>query len=763
MLNSLHRARQTRRFLPGLVVLACLCWAAPALAGGSVWYSYEQVKIDGKAEFALIPHQDAALGQTLTKSRAIEAFQKVRNYRRKMYGNTSIRIAGAMPGKAKVSVVIDPASRNYALIIMAEVVYTLTELGVSGVEFPGYTKGAISRADVPFSVYTLTRPLWQALPPDGDMTNVRVQLPDGQVLDGPELAKRWKADRSDLKKALFSYLKDEQIFTVSAVLSRLPTYGVPFASEVTPLLKHESPVIRDKALSTLEGARDEAPVLEAVAKMLDAEKDATLAGKAAAFLGAAKDKKYSVLAPLYALKTGKPDEAKAAMEKLASYKGDARVIPALTAQLVNKDATIAAASAKSLETLKATEAQRAALKNDKISAALRLTIATSLADAASQEDKLAGLGYLAQHAAEREATAAIAKLVKLNNEQGRKAAEAFLADKDGAKREAAATALVDAKSVDSLPAFGRAIKATSDERLEDAGYTLMASLPMDKVQEQTRVKDAHVQRLAYRALGEKARQSKNSKVFDTLKAGLASGDPLIRGACARALGAFADAKANEALKTVAKDKSSDVRRDLARALASFKDGEQTDTLVAYLDDPSPQVVAAAIDTLAARSEAAQWDKIKGLSKSSDEEVRASALSALAKLVGRQDKKGVSEVISLLSGGVNDKSVIVRKAAIQALGTFKDNTAVYSIASQLGASEPDVRLAAVEALGNTGHAEAANSIVDKLNDGDLKVRRAAVLALGRLKDKSAREGLQKQLEREGDAEIKALIRKTLQAL
>lgn len=756
-------------FRVGRACLGALCvlLLTPALAlaeGGSVRYSYEKVEIGDSVEWVLVPRAQLSLGGTVTKSKIIDAFEMLKKSKGSTYGGTTIRISGNLP-KASVAINIDPKYSQYAIIIMAESVYTMTELGLPGVEFPGYAEGVVTRAEIPFAVYTLTLPMWRALPPSG-LGPAQIMLSSGKVIDGPEFYERWGKKDQALLDELYAYLKGNDLYAMTSVLKLLPELKLPYIEQTLPLLSHKSRAVRELALGALAASRDDAKVLTAVAEFLTKEKEADLALKGAEFLGQAKDKSYSVLKPLHLLNAAESKDVLAAIEELLKYKGDARVSAALADKLSHKDAAIANASASALAKLSSTKELIAALSNGQVDAAVRLEIARSLGQDKDSAAKLVGFQYLANNAEERESIRSIAALAALKSADGRKAVEAFLTSPVAYRRASAAQELAQLKDPASLSAIAAGVKAAKDdaEVIEDAGYVIMASLSLKDILDQTRSKDNVIQRLAYRAVGERAVKEKaGAKVFDTLKAGLQNKDPMIRGAAARAMGELATKEAGESLKGLADDKSAEVRRDVAIALGKMPEGTLTDVLVKYLDDSAPGVAAAAMDSLSLRKEALAWDKIKALNKSSHDEVRAASLRALSRLVARGDKASVSEVISLLSGSVADKALEVRIEALRQLGTFKDDTAVASIAAQLNAKEEEVRMIAFEALGETGNASAAELAVAGLMDASVKVRREVVLALGKLRAKSSKKALQDHLNEEKDEEIIQLIKATIKKL
>lgn len=741
------------------VLAIAMLLPATVFAAGGVRFSYQKVDLSGATEWVLVPIPVNGLGGKPSTTKLKTAFELLRKDKRASYGSSTISVSGNLP-RAKVTVNIDKKVARYALIVMAETVYTLTELGVEKVSFPGYASGAISREDIPFAAYSLTVPLWKAV---GRFSSdfVHVQMPDGSLEPSPSIAKKWKANDSGLRAAVYKYLDASDTYTVQTVAKLLPSLKIPYKSEVAGLLGHKASTVRSTALDVLEGDRNDGAVLKAVAKMLDKEKDAKLARKAAEFLGKSSNSSYAVLEQYWLLDKGS-DAEKITATKALSLNKDKRTVGNLEPLLVDKNDKVAAAAAKALASVGADAAQTKALGNSKIDKGIRLDIARDLSGDRNNAPAIAGLTYVAKNGPEHEAIKSIEKLGKKKGDDARKAVEDFLDDSREPVRLAALDTLVDRGDIESISAIAVAIKKGKNAQdMEDGGYKLMVSQPLNSILGKTKDSNTLVQRMAYRAVGERAQKERaGAKAFGALESGVKSRDALVRGAAARAIGTFRDSKAANILKGMVKDKSGSVRADVAHGIGYLKEGTLYDELKTLLDDSDPEVQAEAALSLGKRGEAGPWDKIKALAGSSNASARAASMTAMAALVSRDDSQGVNEVISKLSGAVTDKDMRVREAAIIALGTFNIDKAVTSISLQAGAEEERIRITAINALANTKNPSAVPVIEDRLLDQNPRVREAAILALGKLKAKAP---LQKHLKNEKDAGLKSLIQSTLKKL
>jgi len=751
----------------GLVVLALvgiMASSGNAMAdAGSVRFSYEKVEVGEVVEWVLVPKADMTLAGKPTDTTISAAFESLKKDKRSTYLKSSIAVAGKDPAKAKVTVTIDPAAARYALIIMAETVYTLTELGVTGVSFPGFADGALAREDVPFAGYALTVPLWKVVPNTAS-PSILARMPDGSLEPSEKIVQRWRAKDQALINNIYDYLKAKDPFTVTSVAKSLPALKIPYAGQVSALLKDSRPAVRLAALEVLEGVRDDGAVLEAVVQFMEAEKDDASAAKAAEFLGKAKDKKFSVHQHYFGLTRGDEAVAIASAKALSGF-SDPRSAPLLAARLEDARVPVAQASADALEAVKGVPEQKKALENAKIAVPIRLRVAEHLSNQKTDDSRVPGLTFIALNDVEHKAVRAVESLATIRTDSARTAVEALLTSEKRYLRTAAATALISRGDAASLPAFAAASARVKDgPDMEEAAFQIVMKESLNNVLARTKDSNAVLRRLAYRALGDKAqRENAGARAFGTLKDGLSNSDASIRGASARGMGAFADAKAAEALKPLVKDRDANVRRDVALAIGRFKDGQLAPELEALLEDKTPAVQAAALEAIGERGDAFAWKRVVAAIQDKNAEIRASAVTALAKLVSKDDAQGIRDAIGVLSTAVNDSSTTVQIAAIRALGTFNSDQAVTGIAFQLGANDLDVKLAAVQALGSTKHPSAANVVANAGADPERNVRHGVILALGEIKGPDARRALERRAQDEKDAELKELISATLKKL
>jgi len=765
---SLLTALDLRRLAITLTafVAAVLVSGAAFADSGNVRYSYEKVEIGSETNWTLVPYSEEELKGDVSRTTVRKAFNLLKSDKEKSYGNTSMSLKGSSPGEMVATIDIPSAQKDLSLVIISEVVYTLSGLGVSTIKFPGYTDGPVTRADVPLSAYTLTIPLFRALP-ERPLVDARVRLPDGTVLPAEEAYRRWENGDQQLVSAMYEYLDSQERYTVQWVLQKLPKLDIPYVEQVVPLLSHEELAVRKTALETLANKRNEAAVLNAVAKRLDEESNEDLTRKVAEFLGKSDDRQFQVLEQFYFLEKGDDEEAISAAEKLGEWEEDSRVVDHLEAELSDDRKKLAMQAAESLISLDAHEVLATSLEADDIVGEVKMRVARSLSEDSEPSARLPGLVYLGKHLTGREARQSLRAMEDLQVDGTRVALESFLTHENQRLRQTAAEVLRDRGSLESLSAIASAVEQLDQaEDLEETGYELLVEKPTSTILRYTDASNSVVQRMAFRALGTRAAREGggSSDVFETLRTGASSSDSLIRGAAARGLGAIGNDRALDVLEGMTDDPKATVRRDVALALGNYEEGTLKSTLKQYLEDDDPRVVAAAISSFEKRKTSDVWDEIQARVDADDPEVKAAALSAIATLCPRDSDDKVSRVISQLSGALSSSQTDhVVLTAIESLGKFSNENAVRSIAIQLNANDNQFRAAAVRALAATGQPSASDLIVDGLNDESSEVRLAAVRALRKLKAVSAVSALKNRLDKEDNQEIRGEIESTLKQL
>ncbi len=236
----------------------------------------------------------------------------------------------------------------------------------------------------------------------------------------------------------------------------------------------------------------------------------------------------------------------------------------------------------------------------------------------------------------------------------------------------------------------------------------------------------------------------------TALAGLADPKPAVRRASAEILGKLQVREAVDPLVVALKDPDPDVRGAALDALRLLNASEAVDSIAACLSDPVPAVRARAINALGALASKSAHEWTRALNDP-DPVVRGRAVAAfcrlgdaanahagLAMLLDSPDPSFRMAGLTSLSechdgadagriaGFVNDASVGVRLAAVQALGALGDRNAVAPLLQALDDSDERVRRSAAEVLQSIPNA--SQPLLHLLREGSERAQAAALVAL-----------------------------------
>jgi HEAT repeat protein len=232
---------------------------------------------------------------------------------------------------------------------------------------------------------------------------------------------------------------------------------------------------------------------------------------------------------------------------------------------------------------------------------------------------------------------------------------------------------------------------------------------------------------------------------------LAHKDASIRMAAAEALAPLRDPLAVEPLVALLRDPDSGVRRAAVDALAARGGFRVVDPLVAAMDDRDPDIQLAAATAVYRRlmtdpeaetrratatelgrvhAAGAVQPLIKAL-MDSDEGARAAIIKALQAIGDVEAVVPLIVVVAREQARVKStgrSSLIVERAASQALDALCDIRAIGRLQEALAHENPDVREIAVRRLARLNSPEVADAMAGTLNDKDPSIRRAAARGL-----------------------------------
>ncbi len=700
-----------------------------------VFYDYTQISVNGRPQFVLVPRGTDAFTQGSPPQLSVPAaFRILRENKRATYGNASLTLSDADLEAGRAVVHIDPEQRDWYLIVVAETVYTFSELGIDEVMFPGLSETPYTRASVPFLAFVLHSPMWRALPGRNISVGI-IELPNGGLIESSDFYRRWESGDSELQELLLSYLSTGSPVEQTGVLALLGAESVPGAVEaVMPLLDTAGDSVRLQAVNFLAAAGGEA-VLERLSQVMSADSSAEVRNAAAAALGSTGDTHFQFFELEHRLAEATVETLPGILAEFAAT-GDPRAIAILQEHVSHGEQTVRQAAIDGLVGVGETEYLFQTVEGDS-PLFIRLQIGETLASRLDGEARVRAIENLV---AAREGQPALDYLNQLI-EQGRDgqaeavrvALERQLAHQDTQIRIEVATALAAIGDPASLEALAAAAAGEGDvdvrNTLDESAVELMTHISLSDVEDHAGGRNLFLKRSAYVALGYFAQQGRaNQSTFQTLVEGLLDGEAEIRGAAVLGLATYGNADAFNAVIGLAQDPDPSVRRDVARSLGSFPAGQGSDALAAFLSDSDDNIVAAALLSVGDRQEQTLLENVLQLTSSRSAKTRAAALIAASGLSYQEIEM---TVIDMLMSATNDAEAEVRVAAAEALSTFNSEMAVLGISPLTQDREVDVRLRAISALATTQNGAALGVLVSLLEDSSAQIRLAAVRALGDL--------------------------------
>lgn len=750
-------------FLIAIVVATLLPATAQAQYNEGVIYSLMPVRVGAQTQYALVPLPVQQLRPDLPVASSVPAAMGLLRYASPdRYGSTSAEVVN----DTTVRVTVDPIVASQFEVIAAESVYTLTQLGIDTVEFPGLSDTPLTRADIPYATYRQQIPLWQALV-GGRLYEADILLPGGERVDADAFYDGFEAGESALHEATLQVLREGQVVEQYGILTVVAGLEIPgYEAAVAPLLTHEDSTLRASALSALQTSRDEA-AWDAVVAMMNDDADPAMRDAAAAALGASPLEAFHLYTVVHRANGGLAASADpvavlegrvAAVGEAPSY-NDPRMVDALVRLLGDEEVRVRDAVIASLTEMSAFGAMRAVMDDAAFGAEVRMSAALALADAASGEERRAGLEFRGMNTEGDLAKAAVTRLhTDATDVDVRPTIEGFLRHPDVNVAVHAAALLGERAELASLDALSEVgtDSASADEVVlatEAAAFDIMSALPLADVEPYTWRGTRFQKRAAYRALGALAQSGgANARVFGVLTEGLASSDDAVVGAACQGVGIYANSDAMSAIEGALASASPAVEADCAFALANFAGDEALVDRAApfvsgFVDSGSSEVV---VGGLYAAGELGlmglQGAVLALISYEGDHLVRRYAMEAARKLA---DPAETRPAINGISAGLTDDVVDNRIAACEQLGYFEVPLAVLTLSQVVNDLEPTVRYAAIAATAATGHADAIAVLTGLLEDPERDVRLAAVQGLRDLGMASAIPQIESNISRDPD--------------
>ncbi|MFT4702606.1 MAG: HEAT repeat protein [Bradymonadia bacterium] len=768
------------RLIPAALAVALL--ALPSIASAQyaegVIYSLTPVRLGAQTQYVLVPTPVAQFRPDLPPETSIPAAMGVLRYSAPdRYGQTRAEV---VDDGALVRVTIDPIVASQFDYIAAEMVYTFTQLGAQGVEFPGLSDAPMTRADIPYAAYRQQVPLWQATV-GGRLHEADVELPGGVRMSADEFFDGLESNDSSVTDSVLQVLRDGQQVEQYGVLTVIGGLGIDrYEADVIPILQHEDVNMRAAALRALQTSGD-AAAWDAVLGLMNNDDEASLRDAAALAFATSpieSERFYNVVHRSRGGLVASTDPVQVQESRLAAIAEaqtvtDVRMADALASQIQTLEVPIRDAIVDSLLAMQSWSPLLGIMHDDTNPEDTRMRSALALAGGASGEEQISGLVYRVTNTEGERAKIALLRLhEEVTQADPRESIESFLGHPDINVSVYSSELLAERGDEASLDALSEAAtSSTAAEELkiaaESAAFAVLSGLSLEGLESYTRSSSTFLKRASYRALGALAQAGTSpERIFGMLVDGLESGDDDVMGAACRGLGLYADSQALDAIEAILGSASAPVEADCAFALANFNEpiefvDRAAPWVSGYLDSSSADVVIGGLYATGELGLEGMLGAVLALINSPDNHlIRRYAMEAARKLADPQDPR---PVINGISAGLRDDSIDNRVSAVEQLGHFNVPLAVLTLSQVVNDLEPAVRFGAIAAVGATGSQDAVAVLTGLLEDPDQDVRMASVDALRDLGLRSAIPQVEANIPRDPDPVTQALQQGLLEYL
>ena len=250
--------------------------------------------------------------------------------------------------------------------------------------------------------------------------------------------------------------------------------------------------------------------------------------------------------------------------------------------------------------------------------------------------------------------------------------------------------------------------------------------------------------------------------IERMVAGL--GDPrgLMRLTFAESLGVVGKAAVPSLCRALAEHESVTVRRAAAKTLTLIEDPRALPVLQkALLQDPDPVVQGSAVGAMAAVGEEAIDGMLEILINPSSTAMQLGLASWGLAFVGARAPEALRKAATSEHAEIRCAAIAALGDQIQALG---DDAARELVENALTDAETDVRAEAATLLGKLHSPDwAVPRLEPLLSDPQGQVRKNAALSLMKLKAEDSIASLSQQLEREQQADVKAVLQLAINQL
>ncbi|MEC9071546.1 MAG: HEAT repeat domain-containing protein [Myxococcota bacterium] len=740
------------RFIRGLLLLAAMGFASPALSATYLVYvptlisvAGQPIEVYGTQGFSA---HDGLSGAPLADASLAELRRIIPEEMAKVV----VQVAG---NTAVINLRSGDPNAPMPDRVAGAVFHTMKMAGLKEVKF----------GDEPLSVQTFSRgalapvlPFVAALPPM-QLTYGYVKV--GTSLMGAEEFQRRFASRDKVvAAAVLRALRNGAAEAKLAVLNRTSQLPIKdLKGELILRLKDKDQRVRLKALEMLDGRRDQ-KTLNALEVVVARDPLPEAQMRAARILVAAGKKAYEKYLLLEDLKSTDASVAVAAMEKLIKI-GDPKMAPGIEPLIRNSSPDVRAVAIKALHTFKEYGMLEKVVEAKDVNNDVQQASARILADEAVGRQRTLGVVWLLNKGA-RDQAAHAAHLAGAKRVAGTiEALGASLKRTEPEVRGAAARSLGTLKDIAGLQYLASALGATKDKD-ETALYTeqaisILGVQRLDVVAGIGKSNNIIMRQLAVKALPEFSKDRVNPDVMAELKVHAKDQDQEIRRAAIYALARVKSPEVTRSLLTEhKKNRDAVVREQVAFSVrgSDLPAEEAEAAILGFLNDGDSRVLLQAVHAVRERKIAKAFDTLKMLLRYRDPEVKREVFRSFMILA----TPGDPSLFDTYSNLLYDTDPEVKLMAVNSLEPFlTDSRTVDALGGAVTDDDHRVRIRSLEVLSNSQSPNATEQVIRGLVDLDSSkaVKMGALEALAKLASLASpttRKALQEFIKNEDDADV-----------
>lgn len=671
------------------------------------------------------------------------------------YGATSLAFKTNKDTKAlDVYVWLDESKATYHPQIIAETVYTFTEMGVSYVQFPKFKLEPLTRKDIEYAAFSLTVAPWQAL--SLISKHVLTQLSNGARVSTWEFANKLKVGDKIAVETLWGDFErsDKAALEILKAATRLKL------SERTPRclasIESAQTELRVASIDCLVAVKMTKTVRDALTLALKDDPEDSVQAQALSLMQQSSDAELKTIAGLHGLTTGASKTVLKHLDALKSQKGPA-VEGAIASLLKHKDDTVYLAAQTALISRSQTNLLTNALKDNGITLQRRLQIAT--ASISSQIGAYDAALFLATAGTEKEWPKLSVFITSQNQSVRLKLLRAAITNAEKTIRLGAITALSregGRETIDIILAL-EPKSADEGEALNTVLYALCGQLPTRQLFRDATSNDLRLKGCAIDALSKKSRTNKRvkRKLVPVLKTLSKDASATIRASAIAGLGNLADPKTFGVIKAALSDNESVVVAAGAGALRNFNVREVEGLLSKLSEHPDANVLAQTARSFGVHGYDSGIPIIIGFQNREEKTLRVETTRALVRLIAKG--KTIKASFDFFTRRLNDKDPVVRRLALDGFASSSDPRRIDAIAFVVQDADETVQLRAIELLGDSADPNAVEAVSSGLAAENIAVRKTAIVALKKLGGAEASKTLSRHVKRENSPELIKLIK------